>query len=426
MNSEVVDSFRNALSISDIEKVKSLLSVDKSLINSYDKEGLSPLQLACFRGNLPIVEFLLKCGASVNSTSHKQGYTALMFAGLSGNIEIVELLLHYGARVNDVNSIGRTASQMAAFVGRYSDLHVLTSTQINMYSTTDFRHTTLQENGGISKSLRPLGYVLHTGKMTFIHQTYLWFQALGCSLFNVEYIVCTHLSVSYFVMLSSNVFLLLKNEVETHSQTGGNCDKCMLMHWRSIHSILEDLCNKYFTPHLTHEPLSLKLHLLACCIRKAGEYHDKQSKIADSQDNTFPSLKQLIKKFLLGTEPYGLPLGQEQFLRQSVTSFPHHQSTLWRHIVQQISSIDLCGIPTALSILTKAINGTIMHNSRPFELCATCGDGPELGKSEKLKACQQCKIACYCSVSCQRLHWFTHKKYCSVIKKHKKEFELPK
>ncbi|KAH8853106.1 Ankyrin repeat and MYND domain-containing protein 2 [Schistosoma japonicum] len=385
-NSEVVDSFRNALSISDIEKVKSLLSVDKSLINSYDKEGLSPLQLACFRGNLPIVEFLLKCGASVNSTSHKQGYTALMFAGLSGNIEIVELLLHYGARVNDVNSIGRTASQMAAFVGNHNIV-----TFINNYL----------EREEIS---------IYGPKLKLVP----------------EQVSSLHRLVLMLNISPVKVFLLLKNEVETHSQTGGNCDKCMLMHWRSIHSILEDLCNKYFTPHLTHEPLSLKLHLLACCIRKAGEYHDKQSKIADSQDNTFPSLKQLIKKFLLGTEPYGLPLGQEQFLRQSVTSFPHHQSTLWRHIVQQISSIDLCGIPTALSILTKAINGTIMHNSRPFELCATCGDGPELGKSEKLKACQQCKIACYCSVSCQRLHWFTHKKYCSVIKKHKKEFELPK
>ncbi|RTG84555.1 uncharacterized protein DC041_0003504 [Schistosoma bovis] len=216
-----------------------------------------------------------------------------MFAGLSGNIEVVELLLHYGARINDVNSIGRTASQMAAFV---------------------------------------------------------------------------------------------------------------------------DLCNKYFTPHLTHEPLSLKLHLLACCIRRAGEYYDKEPKITDIQDRASSPLKQLIRKFLVGTEPYGLPLGQEQFLRQSLTSFPHHQSTLWRHIVQQISPLDLGRMPTALSVLTKTINGTIIYNARPLELCATCGDGPELGKPGTLKACQQCKITSYCSVSCQRLHWFTHKKFCSVIK----------
>ncbi|VDP56548.1 unnamed protein product [Schistosoma mattheei] len=318
---EILESFRAAISTckffvsfsfvaADIEKVKSLLSEDRSLINSYDK-----------------------------------GYTALMFAGLSGlllhlynfvgNIEVVELLLHYGARINDVNSIGRTASQMAAFVGRYSNLPV---------------------------------------------------------------------------------FLLMNNEIETCSRSGGNYEKCMLTHWRCIHTILEDLCNKYFTPHLTHEPLSLKLHLLACCIRQAGEYYDKEPKITDIQDRASSPLKQLIRKFLVGTEPYGLPLGQEQFLRQSLTSFPHHQSTLWRHIVQQISPLDLGRMPTAFSVLTKTINGTIIYNARPLELCATCGDGPELGKPGTLKACQQCKITSYCSVSCQRLHWFTHKKFCSVIK----------
>lgn len=73
-------------------------------------------------------------------------------------------------------------------------------------------------------------------------------------------------------------------------------------------------------------------------------------------------------------------------------------------------------MPTAFSVLTKTINGTIIYNARPLELCATCGDGPELGKPGTLKACQQCKITSYCSVSCQRLHWFTHKKFCSVIK----------
>ncbi|VDP25295.1 unnamed protein product [Schistosoma margrebowiei] len=246
------------------------------------------MQLACFRGNLAVVEFLLKYGANVNSSSHKQGYTALMFAGLSGNIEVVELLLHYGARINDVNSIGRTASQMAAFVGRYSNLPVI----IN--------------EGIITSSL-----------------------------------------------------LLITIWKEKRYRSGENYEKCILTHWRCIHTILEDLCNKYFTPHLTHEPLSLKLHLLACCIRQAGEYYDKDASIT-------------------------YQIGQEQFLRQSLTSFPHHQSTLWRHIVQQISPLDL--------------------------------DGPELGKPGMLKACQQCKITSYCSVSCQRLHWFTHKKFCPVIK----------
>ncbi|CAH8448290.1 unnamed protein product [Schistosoma guineensis] len=383
---EILDSFRAAISTSDIEKVKSLLSEDRSLINSYDKEGLSPLQLACFRGNLPVVEFLLKYGANVNSSSHKQGYTALMFAGLSGNIEVVELLLHYGARINDVNSIGRTASQMAAFVGNHNVV-----TLINNY-------------------LEREEIAVYVSKSQLLP----------------EHVSTIHKLVLQLNISPVKVFLLMNNEIETCSRSGENYEKCMLTHWRCIHTILEDLCNKYFTPHLTHEPLSLKLHLLACCIRRAGEYYDKEPKITDIQDRASSPLKQLIRKFLVGTEPYGLPLGQEKFLRQSLTSFPHHQSTLWRHIVQQISPLDLGRMPTAFSVLTKTINGTIIYNARPLELCATCGDGPELGKPGTLKACQQCKITSYCSVSCQRLHWFTHKKFCSVIKKHKKELELAK
>ncbi|CAH8442655.1 unnamed protein product [Schistosoma turkestanicum] len=299
-----------------------------------------------------------------------------MFAGLSGNTEVVELLLHYGARINDVNSIGRTASQMAAFVGNHNVV-----TLINNYLERE------ELDIYVSKSQ----------------------------------LIPEHSSTLHRLVLELNIspvkiFLLLNNEIETQSCIGGNYEKCMLTHWRSIHTVLEDLCNKYFTPHLTHEPLSLKLHLLACCIRQAGEYYDKESKSTDGQINASSPLKQLIKKFLVGIEPYGLPLGQEQFLRQSLTSFPHHQSTLWRHVVQQISPLDLGRMPTAFSILTKTINGTIMYNARPFELCATCGDGPELGKPEKLKACQQCKVTSYCSVSCQRLHWFSHKKFCPVIR----------
>ncbi|XP_018648153.1 putative ankyrin repeat and mynd domain containing [Schistosoma mansoni] len=387
MSSEdILDSFRTAISTSDIEKVKSLLSEDRSLINSHDKEGLSPLQLACFRGKLPIVEFLLKYGANVNSSSHKQGYTALMFAALSGNIEVVELLLHYGARINDVNSIGKTASQMAAFVGNHNVV-----TLINNY-------------------LEREEIAIYVSKSQLLP----------------EHVSAIHQLVLQLNISPIKVFLLLNNEIETCSRSGENYEKCMLTHWRCIHTIFEDLCNKYFTPHLTHEPLSLKFHLLACCIRQAGEYYDKEPETTDVQDHAFSPLKQLIRKFLVGTEPYGLPLGQEQFLRQSLTSFPHHQSTLWRHIVQQISPLHLGHMPTALSVLTKTINGTIMYNARPLELCATCGDGPELGIPGKLKACQQCKITSYCSVSCQRLHWFTHKKFCPVIKKHKKEFEFAK
>jgi ankyrin repeat protein len=62
-------------------------------------------------------------GAEVNSGKHEYGYTALHFAALSGNAQVCHLLLMAGAKSQTTNSIGRTASQMAAFVGEGATLY---------------------------------------------------------------------------------------------------------------------------------------------------------------------------------------------------------------------------------------------------------------------------------------------------------------
>lgn len=56
-------------------------------------------------------------GADVNSGKHRYQYSALHFAALSGNPVVCRLLLAAGAKSELVNSVGRTASQMGAFVG---------------------------------------------------------------------------------------------------------------------------------------------------------------------------------------------------------------------------------------------------------------------------------------------------------------------
>lgn len=109
--------------------------------------GMTPLMHAAYKGKADMCKLLLQHGADVNCNEHEHGYTALMFAGLSGTINVTDLLLsllHWkassctciestsvpagnteitwmmldaGAETDVVNSVGRTAAQMAAFVG---------------------------------------------------------------------------------------------------------------------------------------------------------------------------------------------------------------------------------------------------------------------------------------------------------------------
>lgn len=57
-------------------------------------------------------------GADVNSSQHEHGYSALHFAVLSGNSDVCQLLLCAGAKSYATNSVGKTPTQMAAFVGK--------------------------------------------------------------------------------------------------------------------------------------------------------------------------------------------------------------------------------------------------------------------------------------------------------------------
>ena len=56
----------------------------------------------------------------MNACQHEHAYTALHFAALSGNAELCHLLMSHGARLTATNSVGRTAAQMAAFVGNHN------------------------------------------------------------------------------------------------------------------------------------------------------------------------------------------------------------------------------------------------------------------------------------------------------------------
>ncbi|KAG5450250.1 Ankyrin repeat and MYND domain-containing protein 2, variant 2 [Clonorchis sinensis] len=389
-----LEDFHTAVTDGDFAKVKLLLSADSTLVNEVNESGMSPLHQACFRGHVDVVEYLLQNGADVNSKDQKQGYTALMFAAITGNRPLTKLLLQRGARINDTNKIGRTAAQMASFVGNQS-----VSTVINNFLEE-------YELEFYTRSTAPTKLRIHTNTARILYDLLL----------DINF-------TPVKIIMSLDSHLAGSHPPAVHRDA-------IIGEWRPVVKVLEDLLERYFVPHQTHEALALKFHLLACCVRKVGEYSEKhglldRTKYATSEQApagpTVSDLRGLVKEFLNGTDPHGLPGGQERFLRHILPSFPHHESTLWQYVVRQISQVQPGYSPTALSILEYAINGqtpfALSSDELSSQACSTCGDRGN-NDSVIIKLCQNCKEVAYCSVNCQRLHWFTHKRYCSILKLH--------
>src|SRR6266704_1593580 len=74
-----------AASLGHLDEVKSLITRNRSRVNSFTPDGLTPLALAAFLGHDEVVEFLLHQGADVNVTEHKLGFNALTGAVKEGH-----------------------------------------------------------------------------------------------------------------------------------------------------------------------------------------------------------------------------------------------------------------------------------------------------------------------------------------------------
>lgn len=128
---EIGDSF-TALYVatrdSEIEVVKTLAGnrdVDVD-VNGTDRDGRTPLYVACLLGHLDVVKALLDGGADVNK-AHKDGFTPLYVASQSGYRDIVAVLIAKGAEVNKADKDGFTPLYAASENGHLGIVQALLS-----------------------------------------------------------------------------------------------------------------------------------------------------------------------------------------------------------------------------------------------------------------------------------------------------------
>ncbi|RXM37225.1 Ankyrin repeat and MYND domain-containing protein 2 [Acipenser ruthenus] len=353
------------------------------------KHGMTPLMHAAYKGKEDMCKLLLQHGADVNCNEQEHGYTALMFAGFSGNKNITYMMLEAGAETNVVNSVGRTAAQMAAFVGQHDCVTVIN----NFFPRERLDYYTKPQGLDKEAKLPPkLAGPLH------------------------KIIMMTNLHpVKIVMMVRENILL-------ADAAALGKC-----------YRVLDLICEKCFKQRDMNEVLAMKMHYISFILQKCITF------LKDREDK----LDGLIKSLLKGRDTDGFPSYQEKFIRECIKKFPYCDATLLQQLVRSIAPVEIGNDPTALSVLTQAITGQVGFIDAEFctacgekgadKRCSVCkmGNDPTAlsvltqaitgqvgfidaefctacGEKGADKRCSVCKMVIYCAQDCQKQHWFTH------------------
>ncbi len=192
----------------------------------------------------------------------------------------------------------------------------------------------------------------------------------------------------------------------------------------TIVKILELMSEREFTNRRdVNEVLSLKYHIIHYIVKDIKKQKDKAG-----DNSKTPFIDLWIKSMLVGRETDGYPvfqvikqkafhclnipdfmLFQENFLRQGIKEFPFKESQLFKTLVTNFHHSQNYGEGmTAAEFINQAFNG--QKGFKDDEDCSTCGN------EKAQKKCSNCKSVQYCNQSCQKYHWFVHKKLCAKIK----------
>ncbi|CAK1581604.1 unnamed protein product [Parnassius mnemosyne] len=348
----------NAIAQGDLDEFNNILSHHKGSVDLFDENGMTALQHAAYKGNKEMVQLLLDRGADVNSGKHEYNYTALHFGALSGNSDVCRLLLNAGAKPTATNSVGRTASQMAAFVGN----HHTVATINNFVPLSEISYYSVPRGQQTEPYLPP---VLVEPLHKFV---------LGVNIHPVR----LALNIQHTPVLLENA------------------DKAS--------KVLEMLCKREMTRGSdTNEVMAFKYHYLSYVLKEIHNIRDKQKSNTDKEEKKHDPIEIFAKKLLKpGKDGVSLDL-MDSFLKDCVREFPYRECTTFHQMVTALTSKDP---PPALSVINCTINGQRgFVDAIPY--CSTCGE------EKPAKKCSKCKMVQYCDRECQRLHWFVHKKACN-------------
>jgi len=342
----------DSISKNDLPRLKLNLIELKTSIDYYDDNGMTPLQHACYKGNKEAVQICLDRGANVNSSKHQYDYTALHFAALSGSVETCMLLLLAGANSTAMNTVQRTPSQMAAFVGNKAVVQT-----INNFIPKSEIEPYVKANGGFLSQV--LADPLH------------------------RFVMILNLHPVRIALFLQKHPLLLEN-------------------LKQLKKVMDAMAEKEMKRKgEPNEVMSLKFHYLGWIVGELNRAKETASSRDADKQTDFIELftKKVLKPAKDGQMDY-----LEITIKDCIREFPWRECTIFRQVVNQL--VSKSNTLPAFDILRQSIYG---HNTfadqTPY--CDACGE------ENPTKKCSKCKTVQYCDRECQRLHWFAHKKVCA-------------
>lgn len=107
----------DAVKSDNLDRVKSLVQADPALLHAKDQRGNLPLHWAVYRGNVPVVRYLVVQGTNVNAIN-KEEFTPLHTVALSqhDDAEIAKFLLRHGA---EIDAVGRGSCPAGILCARF-------------------------------------------------------------------------------------------------------------------------------------------------------------------------------------------------------------------------------------------------------------------------------------------------------------------
>lgn len=361
----------------DAAKVEHIIDDNPDLnIDCTDKDEFTPLQHACHSGDLEVVRLLLLKGAKINHTARKDRYTPLMLAALGNKVDVVKLLLEKGANKRELNSVNRTAADMAGFVGlgRIANL-------INCY---------LKYEDTIEPFTRCLE--LEDKPRLESHQ-------LGRKLHEMILLPSLHpIRLLYYVLENSEIMRCIQ--------------PCIF--------VMEKLSGIYLRSKHNDDTISFKFHYLAELLNTCKSLYENSAEFKASQEFNDKDFESFLMKYLRRLNSrkttsetiYTKPVLNELVMK-CMLSYPHNTATnqSLRFALSKLSLMkpeQESGFD-AMLILAQTLNGAgSMSFGAHYEDCEVCRE------KENNKKCTLCKKAYYCGPFCQKVDWPRHKKECKT------------